>query len=358
MALLLMTVAVAIVAHSSGGHGRKHVYVVRAGDTLWDIAAATTAATRGRRSGRSRTATISKGRCSLRASGSCCRRRVAAPRAREGRKAPKLESPAWISTSSFSAPSGSMPTGRRAPTALLVRRGGERLLFDCAEGTQRQLLRSSVGLVELREVFLTHYHADHYLGLPGMLKTFCAARPGSSRSRSTGRAGSHDLFGSLRRIFGKLHVPVRARRALSRAIASTAATTALETFPLPRRLRGRLRARRARPAGPVRRRGRRRARRPDRPERGALQRGEAVTLADGRVVTPDVVSAAAAGPEGRDRRRHGSRARARGRARRRPARPRGDLLRGRASTGRARPRTRPRPRRPRSRATPPSSCWR
>ena len=47
-----------------------------------------------------------------------------------------------------------MPTPRRAPTALLVRRGGERLLFDCAEGTQRQLLKSSVGLIELREIFI------------------------------------------------------------------------------------------------------------------------------------------------------------------------------------------------------------
>src|SRR3712207_9547614 len=72
----------------------------------------------------------------------------------------------------FLGTSGSMPTAQRAPTAILVRRGGERLLFDCAEGTQRQLLRSNVGLIELREVFLTHYHADHYLGLPGMLKTF------------------------------------------------------------------------------------------------------------------------------------------------------------------------------------------
>src|SRR5205823_4542687 len=72
----------------------------------------------------------------------------------------------------FLGTAGSMPTAQRAPAALLVRRGGERLLFDCAEGTQRQLLRSSVGLVDLREVFVTHFHADHVLGLPGMFKTF------------------------------------------------------------------------------------------------------------------------------------------------------------------------------------------
>jgi ribonuclease Z len=72
----------------------------------------------------------------------------------------------------FLGTAASMPTAQRGPAALLVRRGSERLLFDCGEGTQRQLLRSDVGLVELEEVFLTHFHADHYLGLPGMLKTF------------------------------------------------------------------------------------------------------------------------------------------------------------------------------------------
>jgi hypothetical protein len=72
----------------------------------------------------------------------------------------------------FLGTSGSTPTAQRAPAATLVRRGGERLLVDCAEGTQRQLLRSSVGLPDLEDIFLTHYHADHYLGLPGLLKTF------------------------------------------------------------------------------------------------------------------------------------------------------------------------------------------
>ena len=71
----------------------------------------------------------------------------------------------------FVGTAGSAPTARRGLPATLVRRGGDRLLFDCGEGTQRQLVRS-VGLIELEEVFITHFHADHVLGLPGMLKTF------------------------------------------------------------------------------------------------------------------------------------------------------------------------------------------
>ena len=90
----------------------------------------------------------------------------------------------------FLGTSGSTPTAKRALSATLVRRGGDRLLFDCAEGTQRQLLRSDVGLVELEEIFLTHYHADHYLGLPGMLKTFAL------RGRD---AAAHDLWAAWAR---------------------------------------------------------------------------------------------------------------------------------------------------------------
>jgi ribonuclease Z len=71
----------------------------------------------------------------------------------------------------FAGTGGSAPTARRGLPSLLIRRGGERLLFDCGEGTQRQLVRS-VGLSDLDAVYLTHFHSDHWLGLPGMLKTF------------------------------------------------------------------------------------------------------------------------------------------------------------------------------------------
>jgi len=71
----------------------------------------------------------------------------------------------------FAGTGGSQPTQRRGLPALLIRRGGDRILVDCGEGTQRQLLRS-IGLTELDEIFITHLHADHWLGLPGLLKTF------------------------------------------------------------------------------------------------------------------------------------------------------------------------------------------
>jgi ribonuclease Z len=71
----------------------------------------------------------------------------------------------------FAGTSASAPSAHRGMPAILVRRGGDRILFDCGEGTQRQLTRS-VGLADITDVFLTHLHADHWLGLPGMLKTF------------------------------------------------------------------------------------------------------------------------------------------------------------------------------------------
>jgi len=71
----------------------------------------------------------------------------------------------------FLGTGGPVPSARRSTASVLIARGGERLLFDCGEGTQRQMQRS-LGLVQLDEIYLTHFHADHILGLPGLLKTY------------------------------------------------------------------------------------------------------------------------------------------------------------------------------------------
>src|ERR671928_582877 len=101
----------------------------------------------------------------------------------------------------FVGTAGSAPTARRGLPAALVRRGGDRLLFDCGEGTQRQLVRS-VGLIELEDVFITHFHADHFLGLPGMLKTFSLR--GRERPLTVhGPPGLRRLFEGMRPVVGR-----------------------------------------------------------------------------------------------------------------------------------------------------------
>jgi ribonuclease Z len=106
----------------------------------------------------------------------------------------------------FLGTAGSSPSPRRGLPATLVRRGGDRLLVDCGEGTQRQLMRS-VGLVELEEVLITHFHADHVLGLPGMLKTF-ALRQRERQLTVYGPRGLRRLFELLRPVVGRLTFPL------------------------------------------------------------------------------------------------------------------------------------------------------
>jgi ribonuclease Z len=188
----------------------------------------------------------------------------------------------------FLGTAGSMPTARRGPSATLVRRGGERLLFDCGEGTQRQLLRSDVGLVDLQEIFLTHFHADHVLGLPGMLKTF-ALRGREVPLTLYGPRGLDELLRSLARILGRLTyevsvVELAAGAALPRdgyvlrTFTARHGRDALGYALVEDERPGRFDVATADALGV-----------PFGPERGRLQDGEPVTLADGRVITPGEV---------------------------------------------------------------------
>jgi len=186
----------------------------------------------------------------------------------------------------FLGTSASMPTAQRAPAAFLLRRGGERLLFDCAEGTQRQLQRSSVGLPDLEEIFLTHLHADHYLGLPGMLKTFALRGRDEPGLTVYGPRGTKELFSRLRPFIGRLPYPLTAVE-LEPGETLERGEYRLATFAVDHGVSaigwslvederpGRFDVDAADALGV-----------PSGPERGALQRGEPVTLADGRAVMP------------------------------------------------------------------------
>jgi ribonuclease Z len=102
----------------------------------------------------------------------------------------------------FAGTGGSVPSPQRGLPALLIRRGGDRILFDCGEGTQRQLVRS-VGLTDVDSVFITHFHADHWLGLPGMLKSF-ALRERDQPLSVYGPRGLKELMGAMRIVYGRM----------------------------------------------------------------------------------------------------------------------------------------------------------
>jgi ribonuclease Z len=146
-------------------------------------------------------------------------------------------------------------------------------------------MRSQIGLVAVPEVFLTHFHADHYLGLPGMLKTF--SLHGREESLTLyGPAGLRDLWSAMARLVGRLGFEV-ATVELEAGETLPRGDYDLRTFAVSHRVPaigyalveherpGRFDAEVADGLGI-----------PHGPERGTLQRGEAVTLADGRVVTP------------------------------------------------------------------------
>jgi ribonuclease Z len=189
----------------------------------------------------------------------------------------------------FLGTSASAPTAQRAPAGLLVRRGGERLLFDCAEGTQRQLQRSTVGLADLEEIFLTHFHLDHFLGLPGMLKTFALRGRDEVPLTVYGPRGVKELFAALRPFLGRLPYPLslvelepgetieRGEYAVH-TVAVDHGVAALGYALVEHERPGRFDVAAADALGV-----------PPGRERGILQAGDPVTLADGSVITPDEV---------------------------------------------------------------------
>ena len=188
----------------------------------------------------------------------------------------------------FLGTAASAPTARRGLPAALVRRGGDRILIDCGEGTQRQMLRSGAGLADVEEILLTHCHADHVLGLPGMLKTFAL------RARETplclyGPPGLGELMNVLRPVIGRLTYKVEVQQ-LTAGDAVQRDGYRMHAFATDHRVPsvgyalvederpGRFDIDAARGLGV-----------PEGPMFGLLQHGEAVTLDSGVTIRPDAV---------------------------------------------------------------------
>ncbi len=99
----------------------------------------------------------------------------------------------------FLGTGGSMPTAERGLAAIAIKRGGELLLFDCGEGTQRQMVRAGISPLKLDAVFLTHFHGDHFLGLPGLVQTM-SLMDRERKLEIYGPSGTETRVGALLRI--------------------------------------------------------------------------------------------------------------------------------------------------------------
>jgi ribonuclease Z len=73
----------------------------------------------------------------------------------------------------FLGTAGSWPTKERSASAIALDTEKELILLDCGEGTQRQFFQSSVSFMRVRRVFISHFHGDHFLGLPGLIQSMC-----------------------------------------------------------------------------------------------------------------------------------------------------------------------------------------
>jgi ribonuclease Z len=185
----------------------------------------------------------------------------------------------------FLGTGASTPTVERNVAGLSLQREGEMILFDCGEGTQRQMMRYGVGF-SFREIFFTHYHADHLLGVTGLLRTM-GLMDRTEPVTLYGPRGAHRILGAAislgieRNKFPVEIVEIRPGDRLARdeydiVVFETEHRADTVGFALVEHTRlGRFHPDRARELGI-----------PEGPLWGRLHKGETVILEDGRLIRP------------------------------------------------------------------------
>jgi len=190
----------------------------------------------------------------------------------------------------FLGTSGAVPTTERAPSALMVNRDGERLLFDCGEGTQRQMMRFGTGFA-VSHVFLTHLHGDHILGLPGLVQSW-DFNDREAPIAVHAPAGAGDDVRELIRVGGhRPGFPVRVHGVSAGDVVLDGDGYEVRAFAVDHRTRavGYALVEDDRPGRFDREKAEEELGIPPGPTYGRLHRGETVELDDGRVIEPDQV---------------------------------------------------------------------
>ncbi len=193
----------------------------------------------------------------------------------------------------FLGTSASSPSSHRGLTSHIILYRQYRFLLDCGEGTQRQILRSGLGFKGLNRILLTHSHLDHILGLAGLLSTLARWEALEDIEIFGGQATLDRVADLIFRVVWRGHRPPAEIKLIPLQPDMTLLEDenfCLSTFPVSHRgpdSYGFLfEEKPRRPFVPQRAEA---LGVPFGPERGRLVRGEAITLADGRVIRPDDV---------------------------------------------------------------------
>ncbi|WP_394740898.1 ribonuclease Z [Natronococcus roseus] len=189
----------------------------------------------------------------------------------------------------FLGTGGAVPTTERNPSGIFVAREGEGLLFDAAEGTQRQMMRFGTGF-SIAHIFVTHLHGDHVLGIPGLLQTMDFNDREDALAIHGPRGTRRDLESLVHALGNRPSFPVRINEVGGGDVAYRADEFAVRAFATDHDTRsvgyalveddrkGRFDRERAEELGV-----------PVGPKFSRLHEGESVELEDGTVVDPEQV---------------------------------------------------------------------